>query len=79
MRPLTWALKEVNSVGLAQAVNSIIMSGIAPKQKFKITPHKHKSIVFGRKMGPLANGAMCSSTAKHNGKSGTVGRYSNFI
>ena len=66
----------------AQTVNSIIMSGIAPKQnafKFKITPHKHKSIVFGRKMGPLDNGAMCSSTAKHNGKSGTVGRYSNFI
>jgi hypothetical protein len=65
-----------------QAVNSIIMSGIAPNQnafKYKITPHKHKSIVFGRKMGPLDNGAMCSSTAKHNGKSGTVGRYSNFI
>ena len=43
----------------AQAVNSIIMSGIAPKQnafKFKITPHKHKSIVFGRKMGPWPTG-----------------------
>ena len=41
-----------------QAVNSIIMSGIALKQnafKFKIAPHKQKSIVkkkIGRKMGP---------------------------
>jgi hypothetical protein len=49
-----------------QAVSSIIMSGIAPKQnafKFKIAPHKQKSIVknkFGRKMPPpLANDALC--------------------
>ena len=55
------------------------MSGIAPKQnafKLKIAPHKLKSIVknnFGRKMVPqsLANGALCLSTPKHNGKSGT--------
>jgi hypothetical protein len=54
------------------------MSGIAPKQntfKFKIAPHKQKSIVkmlgvSGRKMCPLANGALCLSTPKHNGKSG---------
>jgi hypothetical protein len=26
--------------------------------------------VSGRKMGPLANGALCLSTPKHNGKSG---------
>jgi hypothetical protein len=26
---------------------------------------------FGRKMGPLANGALCLNTPKHNGKSGT--------
>jgi hypothetical protein len=34
--------------------------------KFKIAPHKQKSIVkiIGRKMGPC--------TPKHNGKSGTV-------
>jgi hypothetical protein len=44
------------------------MSGIAPKQnafKFKIAPHKQKFIVnifFGRKMGPLANGALSLST-----------------
>ena len=41
---------------------------------FKIAPHKQKSIVkkkIGRKMGPLANGALCLSTPKHNGKSGT--------
>jgi hypothetical protein len=61
----------------------IIMSGIAPKQnafKFKIAPHKQKPIVkkIGRKMSPppppppsLANGALCLSTPKHNGKSGT--------
>jgi hypothetical protein len=39
MRPLTWTLKEVDTI------NFIIMSGIAPKQnafKFKIEPHKHK-------------------------------------
>jgi len=53
------------------------MSRIAPKQnsfKFKIAPHKQKSIVkniFGRKMGLSANGALCLSTPKHNGKSGT--------
>jgi hypothetical protein len=59
------------------------MSVITPKQnafKFKIAPHKQKSIVkkkIGRKMSPLANGALCS---KHNGKSGTganrgIGRF----
>jgi hypothetical protein len=52
------------------------MSGIAPKQnafKFKIAPDKQKSIVkkIYRKMGHLANGALCLSTPKHNGKSGT--------
>ena len=30
------------------------------------------NIFFGRKMGPLANGALCLSTPKHNDKSGTV-------
>jgi hypothetical protein len=56
MRPLTWALKEVDSVGLHRQSG---IHGIAPKQnafKFKIAPHKQKSIVnfyfvFGRKMG----------------------------
>jgi hypothetical protein len=70
------------------------MSGIAPKQnafKFKIAPHKPKSIVkivlTGRggpltneaplptrpsyQRGPLTNEALCLSTPKHNGKSGT--------
>jgi hypothetical protein len=58
------------------------MSGIAPKQnafKFKISPHKQKSIVktilAGRwdppgQRGPLANEALWLSTPKHNGKSG---------
>ena len=69
------ALKEVNPVGLHR------QSGIYVQEilKFLIAPHKQKSIVkkvfFGRKMGPLANGAPCLSTPKHNGKSGTVQAY----
>ena len=53
------------------------MSGIAPKQntiKFKIAPHKQKSIVKNILAGrcpPPANGALCLSTPKHNGKSDT--------
>ena len=44
--------------------------------KFKIAPHKQKSIVknvFGRRCPPphLSNGALCLSTPKHNGKSCT--------
>jgi len=39
----------------------------------KIAPHKQKSIV--KKM---ANGALCLSTPKHNGKSGTDHRSSYF-
>jgi hypothetical protein len=51
-----------------QAVNSIIISGIAPKQntfKFKIAPHKQKSIVAKfcwQEDRPLANWALCLST-----------------
>jgi hypothetical protein len=50
------------------------MSGIAPKQnafKFKIAPHKHKSIVkqlLGRKMKPPGQRG---PVLKPNGKSGT--------
>ena len=66
-----------------QAVNSIIMSGIASKQKafkFIIAPHKQNSIVEKNiwqedAPSPLANGALCLSTPKHNGKSGTDGTY----
>jgi hypothetical protein len=67
MRPLIWALKEVDPVCLHS------QSGI--RIKFKIAPHKQKSIVknfFGRKMGPLGNWALCLSTTNHNGKSGTA-------
>jgi len=60
-------------------MNSIIMSGIAPKQnafKFKIAPHKQRPIVKKKNWQedaptPFANGALCLSTPKHNGKSGT--------
>jgi hypothetical protein len=54
------------------------MSGIAPKQnafKFKIAPHKQKSIVKFIWQGDeasLTNEALCLSTPKHNGKCGTV-------
>jgi hypothetical protein len=37
----------------------------------KILCYIVKKNVFDRKMGPLANGALCLSTPKHNGKSGT--------
>ena len=63
---ITWALKEVGPI------NSVFMSGIAQKQiafKFKIATHRKK--YFDRKMDPLANGALCLSTPKHNGKSAT--------
>ena len=66
---------------LTQTINSIIITGIAPKQnafKFKIAPNKQKSIV--KKMAgrwvPLANGALCLSTHKHNGKYVTAVRES---
>jgi hypothetical protein len=47
---------------------------------FKIAPHKQKSItsIFffaGRWAAPLANWALCLSTPKHNGKSGTANMY----
>jgi len=55
------------------------MSGIARKQsafKIKIAPYKQKPIVKKKKLQengpPLANGALCLSTPKHNGKSGTA-------
>jgi hypothetical protein len=53
------------------------MSGIALKHnafKFKIAPHKQKSIVKKnwQEDAPLANGALCLSTPKDNGKSGTA-------
>jgi hypothetical protein len=53
------------------------MSGIAPKQnafKFKIAPHKQRSIVtilWQEDEAPQANKALCLCTPKHNGKSGT--------
>jgi hypothetical protein len=57
------------------------MSGIAPKQnvfKFKIAPHKQKSIVknvFWQEDGSLANRALCLSTPNHNGKFGPGQRF----
>jgi len=58
-----------------QAVRHICSRNLGIVKIFKIAPHKQKSIVktfFGRKMGPLDNGALClSHTPEHNGKSGT--------
>jgi hypothetical protein len=34
-----------------------------------------KKGLFGRKKGPLYNGALCLSTPKHKGRSGTVQAY----
>jgi hypothetical protein len=53
------------------------MSGIAQKQnpfKYKIAPHKQKSIVkkfVAGRWGQGGNEALGLSTPKHNGKSGT--------
>jgi hypothetical protein len=54
------------------------MSEIAPKQnafKFKIAPHKQKSIVrkqnWQEDEASLAKEDLCLSTPNHNGKSGT--------
>ena len=63
---------------LTYTINSIIMSGIAPKQnacKLKFAPHRRKFIVekaFWQEDRPLANGALFLSTHKHNGTSGTA-------
>ena len=79
MRPLTWAQKEVDPVVLhRQSTLSLCLELLQNNTfKFKIASHKQKSTVkklIGRKMGPpspLANGALCLSTPKHNDKSGT--------
>jgi len=47
--------------------------------KFKIAPHKQTSIIkhfFRLEDASLANGALCLSTPKHNGKSGTAHSWS---
>jgi len=68
MRPqaLTWALKEVNPVGLHR------QSGKPTSNLILLHISKNPSqFLFGRKMGPLTSGTLCLSTPKHNGKSGT--------
>ena len=49
------------------------MSAIDPKQNaFKFTIAPHKQTTFWQEDGPpLAKGALCLSTPKYNGKSGT--------
>jgi hypothetical protein len=88
MRPLTWVLKAVDPVGLHRQSGIPVCSGnlgivkilrYFRSDKFKIAPHKQKSIVknfFGGGRSPpppLANGALCLSTPKHTGKPGTGG------
>ena len=63
MMPLTWTLKEIDPVQPTQAVSGnlgiVKILGYVRSDKFKIAPHKQKSIVkkiIGRKMGkPLWN------------------------
>ena len=67
-------MKEVNSIGLHRQSDIYTCSRNLGIVKI---PHKQKSIaknIFGRKMGPLANGALCLSTPKYDGKSGTASR-----
>ena len=76
MRPLIWALKEVDPVGLQGSQAYMLKNAF----KFKIAPHKQISIIkknnFDRKIPPPPrppdNGALYLSTHKHNGKSGPV-------
>jgi len=42
MRPLSWALKEVDSVGLYTGSQTYMLRNAF---KFKIAPHKQKSIL----------------------------------
>jgi hypothetical protein len=84
---LTWALKEVDPVGLHRQsgihTQEIHVWNRSEKQnafKFKSAPHKQKSIVkkicqedAHHPSPPLfANWALCLSTLKHNGKYGTA-------
>ena len=70
MRPLTWALKEVDLVGLHR------QSGIRNRTPSNLKLHhisknpSQKYFFWQEDGAPLANGALC---LKHNGKSGTEG------
>ena len=68
MRPLTWAMKEVDPVG-TQTVRRTCSGNLGI---VKILRYQTSKTMFDRKMGPLANGALCLNTPKHNGKSGTA-------
>ena len=67
------ALREVNPIGLHR--QSGILLHAQEILEFYIAPHKQKSIVetcfWQEDAPPLANGALCFSTPKHNGKPGT--------
>ena len=55
MRPLTWALKEVDRDVLNRQSRHTCTGNLGIIKIFKIAPHKQKSVVkniFGRKMGP---------------------------
>jgi hypothetical protein len=57
-----------------QAVRHTYSGILGIAKIFNIAPHKKKSIVnylYFAGRCPLANGVLCLSTLKHNGKSGT--------
>ena len=78
MRPLTWALKEVDPVDLhrqsgihAHEIQEQLKYYAILGQTCTLRKIHHPFFLAGR-WGPLANGSLCLSTPKHNGKSGTV-------
>jgi len=72
MRPLTWALKEVDPGSPTQAVRHTCSGNLGIVKILCYIRSDMQQKNFGRKLGPLANGALCLSTSKHNGKSGTA-------
>ena len=70
MRPLTWTLKGVDPVAIHKQSRHTCSGNLGI---VKILRYIGSKQIFGSKMGPLANGALCLNTPKHKGKSGTEG------
>ena len=72
MRPLTWALKEVDPVGLHRQPGNLGIVKIIRYIRSDMYSASAKKNLAGR-CPPLANGALCLNTPKHNVKSGPGG------
>jgi hypothetical protein len=75
MRPLTWALKEVHPVGFVAHSHRLSTWSLCLESLRNRTPTNLKLNHISKNPWQedkphLANGALCLSTRKHNGKSG---------